>query len=86
MDLNPLTLNRRNFLRGAGLALALPWLETFAADVPKKAPTNVRAPRRFFSVYHPDGVGMPLKADPAWTDWSWFPSATEPSSRNRTKR
>lgn len=69
MDLNHLALNRRNFLRGAGLALALPWLETFAADAPKAA----RTPRRFFSVYHPDGVGLPLKTDPAYEDWSWFP-------------
>ncbi len=73
MNLNPLALNRRNFLRGAGLALALPWFETFAADAPK----NLSAPKRFFSVYHPDGVGMPLKADPAYNDWSWFPRGSE---------
>jgi hypothetical protein len=71
--MNFFALNRRNFLRGAGLALALPWFETFAADAPKHAPT----PKRFFSVYHPDGVGMPLKADPAYEDWSWFPRGTE---------
>jgi hypothetical protein len=71
--MNSFALNRRNFLRGAGLALALPWFETFAADAPKPAAT----PRRFFSVYHPDGVGMPLKADPAYEDWSWFPRGTE---------
>lgn len=73
MDLNRLALNRRNFLRGAGLALALPWLETFAADAPKIAGT----PKRFFSVYHPDGVGLPLKTDPAYEDWSWFPRGSE---------
>src|SRR4051812_40458824 len=71
MDL--ITLSRRNLLRGAGLALALPWFETFAADGPKKAAT----PKRFFSVYHPDGVGLPLKADPAFNDWSWFPQGSE---------
>ncbi|MCH2207631.1 MAG: DUF1552 domain-containing protein [Lentisphaerales bacterium] len=27
--------NRRNFLKGAGVTLALPWLETFAASVPQ---------------------------------------------------
>ena len=73
MSFNKLSLNRRNFLHGAGLALALPWLETFAADAPK---TKV-APKRFFSVYHPDGVGLPLKTDPAYNDWSWFPSGSE---------
>ncbi len=73
MTRNPFMLNRRNFLRGAGLALALPWFETFAADAPKTA----RSPKRFFSVYHPDGVGLPLKSDPAYNDWSWFPRGSE---------
>ena len=66
-------LNRRNFLRGSGVALALPWLETFAASSSAKDST----PRRFLSVYHPDGVGLPLKTDPAWKDWSWFPRGGE---------
>lgn len=66
-------LNRRGFLQGAGVALALPWFETFAAENPKPDAT----PKRFVSVYHPDGVGLPLKADPAWKDWSWFPQGGE---------
>ena len=66
-------LSRRTFLRGAGLALALPMLESFAAGSPVKEET----PRRFVSVYHPDGVGLPLKSDPAWEDWSWFPRGGE---------
>ena len=65
-------LTRRTFLRGTGIALALPWLETFAADS-KQAAT----PKRFVSVYHPDGVGVPLRKDPAWKDWSWFPRGGE---------
>ena len=69
----PLCLNRRNFLRGAGVALALPWLESLAVA---NAPANA-TPRRFLSVYHPDGVGLPLKSDPAWKDWSWFPRGGE---------
>jgi hypothetical protein len=28
-------------------------------------------------VYHPDGVGLPLKTDPAWEEWSWFPRGGE---------
>jgi hypothetical protein len=67
------TLNRRTFLRGSGVALALPWLETFAASSHAKDAT----PKRFLSVYHPDGVGLPLKSDPAWKDWSWFPRGGE---------
>ena len=66
-------LSRKTFLRGSGLALALPWFETFAADNPSVDET----PNRFVSIYHPDGVGLPLKSDPAWTDWSWFPRGGE---------
>ncbi|OWK45564.1 DUF1552 domain-containing protein [Fimbriiglobus ruber] len=68
-----MTVHRRNFLRGAGVALALPWLESLAA-----AGSAPRAtPKRFLSVYHPDGVGLPLHADPAWKDWTWFPRGGE---------
>ena len=66
-------LSRRTMLRGAGIALTLPWLETFAWGSPAEDAT----PRRFLSVYHPDGVGLPLKSDSAWKDWSWFPRGGE---------
>ncbi len=68
-----ITLSRRAFLRGTGVALALPWFETFAAGGLSKDET----PKRFVSIYHPDGVGLPLKSDPAWNDWSWFPRGSE---------
>jgi len=67
------TFHRRAFLRGAGVALALPWLESLALANSAPAVT----PKRFLSVYHPDGVGLPLKSDPAWNDWSWFPRGGE---------
>ncbi len=67
------SFNRRRFLHGVGVALALPWLETFAAADTSRDTT----PKRFVSVYHPDGVGLPLKSDPAWKDWSWFPRGGE---------
>ena len=66
-------IDRRGFLYGAGIALTLPRFETFAAESPRQGGT----PRRFVSVYHPDGVGLPLKEDPAWKDWSWFPRGGE---------
>jgi len=66
---NTVLLNRRGFLYGEGIALALPLFETFAAE--NRGPNGT--PRRFVSVYHPDGVGLPLEDDPAWKDWSWFP-------------
>ncbi len=78
MNDKTLALSRRTFLRGAGVALALPWLETFASASPAKGGSSIDAtPRRFLSVYHPDGVGLPLKTDPAWKDWSWFPRGGE---------
>ena len=73
MSSKAVSLHRRSFLRASGLALALPWLETFAADPPASDDT----PKRFVSIYHPDGVGLPLKTDPAWKDWSWFPRGGE---------
>ena len=73
MNDKPVTFHRRNFLRGAGVALALPWLESLAVGKPAASAT----PKRFLSVYHPDGVGLPLKSDPAWKDWSWFPRGGE---------
>ncbi len=73
MNDKPVTFHRRNFLRGAGVALALPWLESLA--LASSAPGAT--PKRFLSVYHPDGVGLPLKSDPAWKDWSWFPRGGE---------
>ena len=65
--------NRRTFLHGAGVALALPWFESLA--VANSGPQST--PKRFVSIYHPDGVGLPLKTDPAWKDWSWFPRGGE---------
>ena len=66
-------LQRRTILRGTGISLALPWFETYA----KESSAADSTPRRFLSVYHPDGVGLPLKEDPAWRDWSWFPRGGE---------
>ncbi len=73
MDRSFAQMTRRTFLHGTGLALALPWLETFAGE--RAIPDET--PKRFLSVYHPDGVGLPLKSDPAWKDWSWFPRGGE---------
>lgn len=70
MNLNQ--LDRRRFLRGSGSALALPLLSSSfplaAADYDQ--PTN---PKRLACIYFPDGVPMPLREDPAYQDWSWFP-------------
>ncbi|MCH2060997.1 MAG: DUF1552 domain-containing protein [Verrucomicrobiales bacterium] len=48
-------------------------METFAGNNRK---ANA-IPKRFVSIYHPDGVGVPIRKDPAWKDWSWFPHGGE---------
>lgn len=72
MTNNQPIMKRRTLLQCAGIGLALPWMETFAA--PKVQPDKMA---RFVSIYHPDGVGVPRQDDPAWEDWSWFPQGGE---------
>ncbi len=63
------TIDRRRFLRGTGFALALPLFESF----PALNAVAAQSKKRFAAFYLPDGVPMPLKEDPAFEDWSWFP-------------
>ncbi|MFT4557976.1 MAG: hypothetical protein ACI92S_003350 [Planctomycetaceae bacterium] len=72
MTLNLNSLDRRRFLRGTGLALALPLFETFARSSAQAA-ADASRPRRLACFYFPDGVPMPLPEDPAYKDWAWFP-------------
>ena len=69
------SIDRRKFIRGSGVALALPWFESFArvasADESVVAQTGKR--NRLACFYMPDGVPMPLAEDPAHQDWNWFP-------------
>ena len=48
-------LPRRAVLRGAGVALALPWLEAMAPASTQGDPTP---PRRLLYVYSPNGINM----------------------------
>ena len=63
-------LDRRTFLRGAGVACALPYLEAMGASAALSA--GERRKRMCF-VYFPNGVSLPAESDPAHEDWSWFP-------------
>ncbi|MCA9118705.1 MAG: DUF1552 domain-containing protein [Planctomycetaceae bacterium] len=65
------SLDRRRFLRGAGVALALPWFESFAGLAGAAEQSAQR--KRLACFYMPDGVPMPLAEDPAYQDWAWFP-------------
>ena len=70
MNLN--SLDRRRFLRGTGVALALPLFECVASSR-LQASEDTSPVKRLACIYFPDGVGMPLPQDPAYKDWAWFP-------------
>jgi hypothetical protein len=65
------SIDRRKFLRGTGVALALPWFESFTRFA--NAAERKTDRKRLACFYMPDGVPMPREDDPAFKDWSWFP-------------
>ena len=71
MNTNLSALDRRKFLRGTGVALALPWFESFSGFA--RAAQKPVQRKRLACFYMPDGVPMPLVKDPGYEDWSWFP-------------
>jgi hypothetical protein len=61
-------------LRGAGLSLALPWLEGMA-----KADPGVDRPKRFCAFFFGNGVAIPNEGSSDGDEgWTWFPSAGGP--------
>ncbi len=65
-------IDRRRFLRGGGVALALPCFGSLFQSSLRGA-VSADNPRRLGCFYFPDGVPMPLPEDPAYQDWAWFP-------------
>jgi hypothetical protein len=64
-------LDRRTFLRGTGVAAALPWLEAMGfRGASRREPI-----RRMCFVYFPNGASMPEEHDEKWGRWRWFPHA-----------
>jgi hypothetical protein len=61
-------LDRRTFLRGAGLALALPWMEAMGHAVPP-----VQPPKRFCALFFGNGVALPPRNNADYQEWHWFP-------------
>ncbi len=77
-------LDRRTFLRGTGLSLALPWLEAMA-----KAEEPAERPKRFCAFFFGNGVAIPnpksteteyidkespdTSSSDADEGWTWFP-------------
>ena len=70
MAINFQRIDRRRFLRGTGIALTIPWLDSLVRANDDQQREN---PRRLGCFYFPDGVPMPLPNDPAYQEWSWFP-------------
>lgn len=64
-------LDRRAFLKGVGVALALPVLDAMGAEV------TDQIPRRFCAIYTANGMSLP-KTEHGITDWHWFPTTTGP--------
>ncbi len=62
-------VDRRRFLRGSGLALAIPLLGSLARAEQTQTDGN---PRRLGCFYFADGVPMPLPNDPAYREWAGF--------------
>jgi hypothetical protein len=62
-------LNRRTILRGAGVALALPWLESLA---PKAARAQAALrPKRFIPIYFPNGSAERFRPTGVGTGANW---------------
>ncbi len=70
-------LNRRTFLQGSGVALALPWMECMSQAAPAKS-----APKRLASIYFPFGVSLPGSKS-EYAQWNWFPEVTGETFRFR---
>jgi len=66
------TIDRRRFLHGSGLALALPMLGSLPCSSLRGSQAKPD-PKRLGCFYFPDGVPMPLPEDPAYQNWAWFP-------------
>lgn len=62
-------LDRRTALKGAGVALALPWLEAMSLGAKSAAGP---LPKRMCSILFPFGIAIP-KDDHPERDWGWFP-------------
>ncbi|MEM7015364.1 MAG: DUF1552 domain-containing protein, partial [Verrucomicrobiota bacterium] len=61
-------LNRRTFLRGAGISLALPMFECMTASAAAE-----KRPPRLSCVFFANGVSLPPEKDEAHNQWHWFP-------------
>ena len=74
-------LNRRTFLRGAGLGLSLPFMNAMMLNGEEKTFSNL--PKRSAFIFFPNGVSLPPKNNSQHEDWYWYPKG---QGRNYTFR
>ena len=67
-------LDRRTFLRSAGLSLALPWLEAMS-----QANAPAPRPKRFCAFFFGNGVALPPSNRAELQEWHWFPHEDGPN-------
>ncbi|MEC7585182.1 MAG: DUF1552 domain-containing protein [Planctomycetota bacterium] len=61
-------IDRRTFLKGTGVAVAVPYLNAMERAVGAQEPI-----KRICFVSFPNGASMPKEHDPEWGQWRWFP-------------
>jgi hypothetical protein len=77
-------LKRRTFLRGAGVSLALPFMNAMALGREEKALKSL--PKRAAFIFFPNGVSLPPEKDPQHEDWFWFPKGQGRNYEFRTSQ
>jgi len=80
MSSHPPNQSRRRILKAAGLSLSLPMLSSLGdlacvqnVQGGESAAREPSPPKRFCSIFFPNGVSLPPEDHPAHHDWSWFP-------------
>lgn len=64
-------LQRRTFLRGAGVSLGLPFMNAMAVGSEQQAIAAL--PKRAAFIFFPNGVSLPPENNPQHDEWFWFP-------------
>ncbi len=79
--MNPKIVTRRQLLRGTGIAISLPWLETFSPRTARAATTG--QPLRYIGVYFPNGTANYWKPGGTGATWTLSPML-EPLTPNKS--
>ncbi len=77
-------LQRRTFLRGTGVSLALPFMNAMAVGGEQQALKGL--PKRAAFIFFPNGVSLPKENDPQHEDWYWFPKGEGKDYEFRTSQ